>query len=289
MARPMHYSTLANLSRFLILLACFTAPTAVIAQTPSPLQEWQYSSGLILARMFESDLPEFRVISGVGSTIQPIYDGSRAYRVLGGPVIDVQFKDVAFISTGDGIGYNVLHTRGLQLGVSIGYDLGRKERDDYTNLIGMGNKPVSAVPKLFGTWVVSQEFPLVIRSDVRHLLRTGGGSIADLGAYFPLPGSSSHLAMFFGPSITVANRRYLQDRYGVTNQESASSRHAAYLIKQSGIEATGLGFSATWTLSRHYLVNVDAAINHLGHLPGDSPLVERAAGHVVALSFDYAW
>ena len=285
----MDYSTLANFSRFLVFLAFFTVPTAVIAQTPSPLQEWQYSRGLILAGMFESDLPEFRVITGVGSAVQPIYDGSRAYRVLGGPVINVQFKDVAFISTGDGIGYNAVHKRGLQLGVSIAFDLGRKERDDYTNLSGMRDKPVSAVPKLFGAWVVSQEFPLVIRSDIRHLLRAGGGSIADLGAYFPLPGCSSHLAMFFGPSITVANKRYLQDMYGVTNQESASSKHVAYSIKHGGIEAAGLGFSATWTLSRHYLVNVDAAINHLGHLPTDSPLVEHASGHVVALSFDYAW
>src|ERR1700690_986108 len=92
----MDYSTLANLSRFLIFLVCFTAPTAVIAQTPSPLQEWQYSSGLILAGMFESDLPEFRVISGVGSAIQAVYDGSQAYRARGGPVINVQFKDIAF-------------------------------------------------------------------------------------------------------------------------------------------------------------------------------------------------
>jgi outer membrane scaffolding protein for murein synthesis (MipA/OmpV family) len=285
----MDYSTLGNFSRFLIFLACFTAPTAVIAQTPSPLQEWQYSSGLILARMFEPDLPEFRVISGIGSDIQPVYDGSRAYRVLGGPVINVQFKDIAFISTGDGIGYNLVHKRGLQLGVGIAYDRGRKERDDYTNLTGTGDKPLSAVPKLFGTWVVSPEFPLVIRGDLRHLLRAGGGSIADLGAYFPLPGSSSHLAMFLGPSITVADKRYLQDLYGVTNQQSASSRHVAYSIGQSGIEAAGLGFSATWTLSRHYLLNIDAAINHLAHLASDSPLVERASGHVVALSFDYTW
>ena len=285
----MDHAILANFWRFLIFLAIFAAPTAIVAQTPSPMQEWQYSSGLILARLFEPDLPEFRVIAGVGSAIQPIYDGSRAYRVLGGPVIDVQFKDVAFVSTGDGIGYNVVHKRGLQLGVSVAYDLGRKERDDYANLSGMGDKPVSAVPKLFGAWAVSQAFPLVIRADVRHLLRAGGGSIADLGAYFPLPGSSSRLAMFLGPSITVADRRYLQDMYGVTNQESASSGHVPYSIKHSGIEATGLGFSATWTLSRHYLVNVNAAINYLGHLATDSPLVERASGHVVASSFDYIW
>lgn len=233
----MGYSILANVSRFPIFLALFTVPTAIVAQTPSPLQEWQYSSGLILARMFQPELPEFRVIAGVGSAIQPVYDGSRAYRARGGPVIKVQFKDIAFISTGDGIGYNVVHKRGLQLGVSIAYDLGRKERDDYTNLTGMGDKPASAVPKLFAAWVVSRKFPLVVRGDIRHLLRAGGGSIADLGAYFPLPGSSPHLAMFFGPSITVADRRYLQDMYGVTNQESARSRHAAYSTKQGGIEA----------------------------------------------------
>jgi outer membrane scaffolding protein for murein synthesis (MipA/OmpV family) len=285
----MGYPMLANFSRCFIFLALFTVPTAIVAQTPSPLQEWQYSPGLILARMFEPDLPQFRVIAGVGSAIQPVYDGSRAYRARGGPVIDVQFKDIAFISTGDGIGYNVVHRRGLQLGVSVAYDLGRKERDDYTNLSGMGDKSVSAVPKLFGAWAVSQAFPLVIRADVRHLLRAGGGSIADLGAYFPLPGSSSHLVMFLGPSITVADRRYLQDMYGVTNQESASSRHVPYSIRHSGIEATGLGFSATWTLSRHYLVSGNAAINYLGHLATDSPLAERASGHVVALSFDYIW
>jgi outer membrane scaffolding protein for murein synthesis (MipA/OmpV family) len=285
----MDYSIFAKVLRSLTFSAYFIAPTAVLAQTPSPIQEWQYSSGLILASMFEPDPPEFRTISGLGSEIQPVYEGSRAYRVRGGPVFDLQLKDIAFISTGDGIGYNVIHRRGLQLGISIAYDLGRKERNDYANLTGVGDKPVSAVPKLFGAWVVSQEFPLVIRADVRRLLRAGGGSIGDLGAYFPLPGSSTHLAMFFGPSITGANRRYLQDMYGLTHQESAGSGHAAYSVRQSGIEATGLGFSATWTLARHYLVNADAAINHLGHLATDSPLVERASGHVLALSFDYTW
>ena len=36
-------------------------------------------------------------------------------------------------------------------------------------------------------------------------------------------------------------------------------------------------------------VNGNAAINYLGHLATDSPLVERASGHVMALSFDYTW
>jgi hypothetical protein len=45
---------------------------------------------------------------GLASELQPAYDGSRAYRVEGGPDINVYYRDIAFISTGDGIGYNIL-------------------------------------------------------------------------------------------------------------------------------------------------------------------------------------
>src|ERR1700682_63742 len=80
----------------------------VKAQTPSPLQEWQYSGGIILARLFEPDLPKWRVVLGAAAEVQPVYDSSRAYRLLGGPVINIQYRDIAFASTGEGIGVNFL-------------------------------------------------------------------------------------------------------------------------------------------------------------------------------------
>jgi hypothetical protein len=82
------------------MLAALVYSLAGHAQTPSPLQEWQYSSGLILERMFEAPGPDIHAVTGVGSEVQPAYEGSRAYRVLGGPTIDVRYKDVAFISIG---------------------------------------------------------------------------------------------------------------------------------------------------------------------------------------------
>lgn len=93
---------------FLVLLLCGCLSQVAWAQTPSPLQEWQYSGGIILARLFQPDLPQFRTILGLASELQPAYDGSRAYRVEGGPDINVYYRDIAFISTGDGIGYNIL-------------------------------------------------------------------------------------------------------------------------------------------------------------------------------------
>jgi outer membrane scaffolding protein for murein synthesis (MipA/OmpV family) len=239
--------------------------------------------------MFESDAPDVHAVLGIGAEVQPAYEGSRAYRVRGGPAIDVRYKDVAFFSTGDGVGYNLVHRRGFEVGASLTYDLGRKERLDYGNLTGTGDKRLSAVPKGFVTWVVSDRFPLVVRADVRHLLRTGGGTVGDFEVYLPLPGSSERFVAFLGPSVTVANRHYLRDLYGVTSEQSIASGHPIYNVQNTGVDALGLGLSASWRLSRHYLLSIDGAINRLGHEAADSPLVERPSARVLALSFDYRW
>jgi hypothetical protein len=93
---------------WLILALSFAVPRAAWSQTPSPLQEWQYSGGLILARLFEPDHPDWRVVLGAAAEVQPVYGGARAYRMQGGPVINVQFHDIAFATTGEGIGVNFL-------------------------------------------------------------------------------------------------------------------------------------------------------------------------------------
>jgi outer membrane scaffolding protein for murein synthesis (MipA/OmpV family) len=277
---------LLRICAFFAMLACAVAGHA---QTPSPLQEWQYSGGLILERMFESEASDLHAVVGAGMEVQPAYDGSRAYKVLGGPAIDVRYQNGIFVSTGDGIGYNLVHRRGLEAGVSLAYDLGRKERLDYGNLRGMGDKPVSAVPRAFLTWVVSDQFPVVVRSDLRYLLRTGGGLVGDVGVYGPLPGSSERFAAFLGPSLTVASRRYLQDLFGVTSEQALASGHPVYTVSGVGITAYGLGLSASWRISHHYIVNIDGALNRLSHEAAESPLVERPSARVLTVSLDYHW
>ncbi len=122
----------------LALLMTAFASQLCQAQTPSPLQEWQYSGGVILARLFEPNLPEWRLIGGAAADVAPIYDGARASQVSGGPVINVYYRDVAYFSTGEGLGYNVLRGDHYQVGLGLAYDLGRKDKDDGPNLNGMG-------------------------------------------------------------------------------------------------------------------------------------------------------
>jgi len=253
------------------------------------MQEWQYSGGIVLARLFEPNLPEWRVVLGTAAEVQPVYDGSRAYRVQGGPVVNIQYRDEAYASTGEGIGYNFLHGRNYQIGAGLTYDFGRHEDDDYANLRGTGNISAAPVAKVFASWVVSKRFPLVMRVDARQFIGGAQGLVGDAGAYIPLPGSSKTFVMFAGPSITFATHHYLQTLYGVSPEQSVASGHPVYDIPHAGTSAVGVGFSATKFLSTHWLLNLDAALNQIRGSPAHSPLVETRTQRVLAISVDYHW
>src|ERR687889_965544 len=78
------------------------------AQTPSPLNEWQYSAGVQLERMLDPDLPAWRSYAGAWASVQPLYEGARPYRFVAFPVADVRYRDLVFLSTSEGIGVNLV-------------------------------------------------------------------------------------------------------------------------------------------------------------------------------------
>jgi outer membrane scaffolding protein for murein synthesis (MipA/OmpV family) len=208
--------------------------------------------------------------------------------VLGGPVINVQYRDIAFASTGEGIGVNFLRGAYYRVGAAIAYDLGRIERDDYTNLRGFGNISAAPVAKLFASYVISKDFPMVGRIDAREILGGANGAVADIGAYMPLPGSSKQFVMFAGPSVTLATHHFLQSEFGVTPSESLASGHPEF-DPHAGLEAAGIGLSTTKFLGDHWLFNLDGAFSKLLGSAGGSPVTERSARHVITLSVNYRW
>ena len=257
-------------------------------QTPSPLQEWQYSGGAILARLFEPNLPDWRVVLGTAATVQPVYAGAQAYRVQGGPTINIQYRDTWFVSTGDGIGYNFLRGDNYRVGIAATYDRGREESNDYNNLRGLGDLGTAPVAKLFGSYVLSKKFPLILRVDARQLIGGANGAVGDISLYMPLPGSSKKLVLFAGPSITFATHRYLQSEFGITPAQSLASGHPVF-DPNAGEEAVGVGFSATRFIGDHWLVNLDAAISKLKGSADISPITEASTQRTLALSVAYHW
>jgi outer membrane scaffolding protein for murein synthesis (MipA/OmpV family) len=268
----------------LVLIAWLPHDTQ--AQTQSPLQEWQYDGGVILARLFDPDLPEWRTILGAAAEVQPAYDGARAYRVSEGPVINVFYRDIAFFSTGEGFGYNFLRGDHYQIGVGLSYDLGREQKLD-ANLTGMGDIKAAPVAKLYGQWVLSKKFPMILRLAARQYIGGAEGAVGNASVYMPLPGSSKTFVMFAGPSITAGTMHYLQTVYGVSEQQSMASGHPQYEFTRPGTSDEGVGFSATKFIGSHWLVSLDSALSEVRGEPARSPLIERKTQRVLALSFEY--
>ena len=260
----------------------------VRAQTPSPLLEWQYSGGVALAELFESNLPEWRVVLGGGAAVEPVYSGARADRVEGGPVINIRYRDVAFLSLGEGLGFNVLRDEYYHVGVSLGYDLGRRASDDYRNLGGLRDISPAPSVKLFGSWVLSKAFPVVIRADARQIIGGAGGALGDLEFYMPLPGSSRRFAVLFGPAITWADRSYLHKEFGITPSESLASGHPTFDV-HGGTNSVGVGVNATSLITDHWLLSFDGSVSHLRGSAAESPITEARVQRAFAVSLDYCW
>src|ERR1700728_4730353 len=83
---------------FSIVAILFLFVRPAHAQTPSPLAEWQYSSGIQLQRLFEPTIPTWQVELGLGTQFGPVSTGLWRYKVQGGPAIDIRYKDIAFAS-----------------------------------------------------------------------------------------------------------------------------------------------------------------------------------------------
>lgn len=273
-----------------VFLIAFLAalPSAARAQTPSPLQEWQYQGGVILQTLFQPHIPEWQFVVGAGTAVKPIYGGSRTYRFDIGPAIDIRYRDIAFASVGEGIGVNLLRGDNYRAGIALAYDLGRRVSQYPSRLEGLGNIEPAPVVKFFASYAVSKAVPLVIRTDVRRVVGGADGWIGDLGAYMPLPGSSRKFVMFAGPSVTVGAGDYMQHVFGVDALQAERSAYPRYNAS-AGLEAAGFGFSMTWFFRKHWLLNVDTAVDRLLGSAANSPIIQEKNQGIVALSIAYRW
>lgn len=267
------------------ILSAFTVPFAS-AQTPSPLAEWQYSSGIQLQRLFVPTIPTWQVELGMGTALIPSASGMKRYRVQIGPALDIRYKDIAFLSTGEGLGANLFSFRHISVGGALTYDLGRSPSQDREVLEGLGT--IHAVPelKIFATTVLSKSFPLTIRADIRKQLKGSNGYVGDLGAYMPMPGSSEKFYWFLGPSITIASSRYLNSYYGVSYSQ-AKATHYKYYKARGGLESAGLGLSAGYFVTSHFILNLTAAYAHLLGSAKTSPITQTPNEGTVALAILY--
>jgi outer membrane scaffolding protein for murein synthesis (MipA/OmpV family) len=263
------------------------ATPAAYAQTPSPLGEWQYSAGIPLEKMFAPDnRPTWETRLGTGLTFEPRYDGSSRYHVMAGPSLDVRYKDLAFLSTGEGLGVNFAQGQNWRASLSAVYDLGRRGHDDPQHLNGLGNINPAPEVKLAAEYVISKEFPMVFRTAITRSIGGSNGWLADVGAYMPLPGSSESFFWFAGPSVTFADSTYMNSWFGVNPAQSAASGYRQY-DASAGLKSAGFGLTMIWFVNKHWFVTADGALKRLLGSAAHSPIIQTKTNGVCDVSLNY--
>jgi outer membrane scaffolding protein for murein synthesis (MipA/OmpV family) len=256
----------------LLAAACFgcTAFCANLAsaQTPEPLAYWQNTAGIVLIPL-GGPIPDWRVNVDMGATAFPLYEGSNRYQFLPAPGFDIRYKDIAFISAGDGIGVNLLRGESYRAGVAISYDIGRSQHAAY-RLNGTGSISPSPEVKLFAEGFI---LPFVFSANIRKQLAGTDGVIGDLGVYMPVVGNET-MVVFVGPGVTVANRTYMQKYFGIgTTQEFPRSQFGPYAAG-AGFKNANFGVSAIYNLTKQWYINADAGYERLLGSAADSPIVQ---------------
>lgn len=275
-----------NKTAFLTALFLLAPLSEAMAQTPSPLGEWQYSAGVPLEKLFQPPRPDWEIRLGVGLTFEPRYDGSDRYHTEVGPSTDIRYKDLFFLSTGEGLGVNVLQGPNWRFSIAAVYDLGRRGHDDPSRLNGLGNINPAPEIKLAAEYVVSKDFPLVFRAAVTRSFGGSNGWVADVGAYMPLPGSSESFYWFAGPSVTLADSKYMNSWFGVNDAQAAASQYPRY-DASAGLKSAGFGITLVWFVSKHWFFTADGAFKRLLGSAASSPITQAKTNGVCDLSINY--
>jgi outer membrane scaffolding protein for murein synthesis (MipA/OmpV family) len=256
------------------------------AQTPSPLAEWQFSSGIQLQRMFEPVIPTWQTELGLGTQFAPVYAGAGRYSSQAGPVVDIRYKDIAFLSTGEGLGANLFSFRHIRFGAAVSYDLGRSPHVDGESLSGLGTLHPAPEAKIFADYTLAEGFPLDIRVDARKQLGATNGYIGDVGAYLPMPGSSQTFAWFAGPTVTVADNRYMNGYFGISQKQASQTVYKQYKAS-GGFESAGFAVSTVYFVTPHVIIDVNGAFQRLLGSAADSPINQTKYEGVVSVAGRY--
>jgi outer membrane scaffolding protein for murein synthesis (MipA/OmpV family) len=267
---------------FLLLYAVALLQPAA-AQTPSPLANWQYSAGEVLAKLGDEPLPEWRITLGATGSVAPKYEGADNYQVTPGGIIDIRYRDIAFFSNGEGLGVNLLRGDTYRAGLAVGYDLGRNDNDDF-RIRGLGDVDLAPEGKLFGQVFI---LPVVLAIDVRRGIGGHDGWIGDLGAYMPLSGSEKFVA-FAGPSITLADQNYMDSYFSVSPGQAANSRLPAFQA-DAGFKNASFGITALYFITDHWFIVADRAVERLLGDAARSPVTQSRTQFAFDISIAYSF
>lgn len=185
---------------------------------------------------------------GAGAIFTPKFPGAKDNKVLPLPFFAINYREIVFASTRDGLGINVINAYGFKAGPVLKVGMGRQRSDDKAYLRGLTDVDATLEGGAFLSYSYDPYF--TAKLEVRKgLASLGGGKrnvflagigvieksqghegiVADLSADFKLPALfDNRLFISGGPRLSYYDKDYARSYFGVTANEARVSQFAAY-------------------------------------------------------------
>jgi outer membrane scaffolding protein for murein synthesis (MipA/OmpV family) len=213
------------------------------------------------------------------------YPGSKDRRTLVLPVLDYQWANGWFAGTTNGVGYNFSGRPGLQYGLRLTADFGRKENRS-TALRGMGD--IDAKAEVGGFFNYSIIEGLSLSSSLRYGAgKDGNGIVADFGISYSLA-FAQRWRFGVGADLTAANAKYMQSYFGVSPAQAAASGYRAD-APGAGLRDVRTGATLSYSFNPRTSVTLGLGTSTLLGDAADSPLVQKKTSATGLLFATYAF
>ena len=188
--------------------------------------------GLSFAAMSDEVVADkLEVTAGFSRTSQSLAHGVLVtYR--NDPTLNVTYETAqGFASMQNGVGVWLVRDELLKAGLSVNYMLGRQENAD-PRYVGMGSVAGSAMSYAWAEWQPIKD-AVTLYGNVGNSWHSASGTLAQWGATvgFPVMGRVNG---FVDVSRYWANQRYVQQYYGVTQNQSHASGYNTFTANRSG-------------------------------------------------------
>lgn len=229
---------------------------------------------------------DWQIDVGAAAIVGPQFLGTKDYRILPVPYIDIQYKDRFFLNVPQGLGAYVVNTRsgkwGYKLSGAIAPGFNGRDRTDIPGLpqidIAIEARAVGEIS--YGKWSAN----LTLAQD----LGTGHeGFYADLSTGYGDRVGQRGFARLSG-SLRFADDQYMRSFYGVSAAESVASGLAAY-DAGSGLESAGVQLLYAYQLSRRWRASIISEVRFTAGDARNSPITgeDVALNTITAITYRF--
>ncbi len=235
--------------------------------------------------------PESSLQLGVNSLYMPAFVGSKDYNVFLLPDYNLNYQDTFFLTVEDGARYALIKKSGWSFGPVAEVAMARNEDGDSifrvggpktTALAGLGNVNTTLNVGGFASYDAKH-----IKGKVDLMQGIGGapGVVTDMKVNYV-----NNIGYFYyaiGPKALFGNGQYLNDYWGINNQQAINSGLPTYHTN-SGLVFYGVRASGLMPISKTMLIAGFVEYDRLAPQVANSPLVQQR-GSANQLSVDLSW